>query len=172
MTEKEFSGIINSTKGVVLTAIRKNIEERFYNYIDDIVQDTYIRAYKSLVKNKFKGDSSLETWLYAIARNETLRINKKLSREEEKLRKVIDSMDDNNIRGSRKNFVNYDIIDLHDSIAKLPDIYGEVMKLQLNGFSEKQIARQLDIKTGTVKSRASRAREMLHKMLKEVEYGN
>ena len=170
MTEKEFSDIINSTKGVVLTAIRKNIDEKFYNSIDDIVQDTYIRAYRSLVKNKFKGESSIETWLYAIARNETLRMNKKLSREEEKFRKMIAGMEEKNSAAGDNYAVDHNIIDLHDSIDRLPFIYGDVMRLLLNGFSEKQIAKQLDIKPGTVKSRASRGRDMLQKMLKEIEY--
>ncbi len=160
ITEKEFSEIINSTKGTVLSAIQKNIDERFYHSIDDIVQETYIRAYRSLVKNKFRGDSSVSTWLYTIARNETLRLNKKLGKEEEKFKKYYDLEQQKDIK------VDNSMIELHDSIDKLPDIYGDVMKLLVNGLSERQIADKLQIKLGTVKSRTSRGREILQRMMK------
>lgn len=160
ISEKEFSEIIDSTKGTVLSAIEKNIDDRFYHSIDDIVQETYIRAYRSLVKNKFRGESSINTWLYTIARNETLRMNKKLGREEEKFKKYYDLEQEEITEDSNS------MIDLHDSINKLPNIYSDVMKLLLVGLSERQIADKLQIKLGTVKSRTSRGREMLHRMMK------
>ena len=90
MTEQEFIKIVDETQGLVLSAIEKNLPERFYHAIDDIAQETYFRAYKSLKKNKFKGKSTVQTWVYTIARNETLRMYKKLDREEKKFNRSID----------------------------------------------------------------------------------
>src|SRR5271157_5838929 len=89
MTEKEFADIVGSTKKIVLSAIEKHLSARFYHAIDDIAQESYLRAYRSIIKNKFRGDSKIETWLYAIARNEALRMNDRLAREEEKFKKVL-----------------------------------------------------------------------------------
>jgi RNA polymerase sigma-70 factor, ECF subfamily len=167
MTEKDFSDIIDSTKGIVLSAIQKNINNSFYHSIDDIVQETYIRAYRSLIKNKFKGDSSLNTWIYTIARNETFRMNKKLNREEEKFKKAINKIEYQEKAAEEKEADNYKKIDLYNSIDKLPVIYGDVIRLILTGFTEKQIAEKLQIQPGTVKSRTYRGKEMLQKLLKE-----
>jgi DNA-directed RNA polymerase specialized sigma24 family protein len=60
MTEREFADIVGRTKKVVLSAIEKNLASRFYHSIDDVVQETYLRAYSSLTKGKFRGESSLE----------------------------------------------------------------------------------------------------------------
>ena len=54
MTETVFAEIIKETKGVVLSAIEKTLFNRFYHAIDDVAQETYLRAYKSLDRNQFR----------------------------------------------------------------------------------------------------------------------
>src|SRR5690606_498025 len=66
----------------------ENYQERVYGIIrkmviihedaDDILQNTFIKAFRNI--NKFKGDSSLFTWLYRIATNESLNFLKKKKR--------------------------------------------------------------------------------------------
>lgn len=163
MTETEFADIIKSTKNIVLSAIQNHLPERFYHAIDDVVQETYIRAYNSLTKNKFREDSSISTWLYVIAKNESFRMNKKLAQEESKFNKSVDKIRFNNL--NIENKLNDDILDLYSKIEILPEKYRHVIELVAVGMSEKQIADKLEIKTGTVKSRASRARGMLQKLL-------
>ncbi|HEY1405165.1 MAG TPA: hypothetical protein VF857_01020, partial [Spirochaetota bacterium] len=67
MDDKEFAIIVRKTKKVVLSSIGRHLPARFSHAIDDIAQESYIRAYRSLVKGAFRNESSLETWLYAIA---------------------------------------------------------------------------------------------------------
>ncbi len=88
MNDKIFTSIVEQTKGIVLSAIKKYLFERYYHAIDDVVQETYLRAYKSLMNNKFQGRSKTGTWLYIIAKNESLRMNHKLQREEKKKEKI------------------------------------------------------------------------------------
>lgn len=45
---------------------------------DDLIQEVFIKVYKNI--NKFKQDSSLYTWVYRIATNETINYLKKSSR--------------------------------------------------------------------------------------------
>ena len=163
MEENEFVEIVRGTKGLVLSAIEKHLAARFYHAIDDVVQETYLKAYKGLKNNKFRGDSAIQTWLYAIARNESLRMTQKLKREEEKFRKAIikRNMDteDNQFREDEEKFSSG--IYLKKLIMELPEKYRCVMELVALGLSEKQISQQLEIKRGTVKSRASRGRELM-----------
>ena len=87
MTEEEFAAIVGRTKKIVLSAVRKHLAARFSYVIDDVAQETYLRGYRHLAGSWFRNESSIESWLYAIARNESLRMNKKLVREEEKAEK-------------------------------------------------------------------------------------
>jgi RNA polymerase sigma factor (sigma-70 family) len=167
MNDKEFAGIVNSTKPIVLSAIKKYVSAEHYHVIDDVVQETYLRAYRSLIKNSFRGDSSVETWLYAIARNESLRMMKKINREDMKLRKKAKKMDDLALEKSaeEQDDVNVKRIDLKATISNLPEKYRSVMELVSLGFSEKQIADELSIKQGTVKSRVFRGKFLLHRII-------
>ncbi len=61
MTETEFARIVHATKAVVLSAVEKHLAGRFYHAIDDVVQETYLRAYRSLTSDKFRGDSAIST---------------------------------------------------------------------------------------------------------------
>ncbi|HON16317.1 MAG TPA: sigma-70 family RNA polymerase sigma factor [Spirochaetota bacterium] len=155
MTDKDFALIVERTKRVVLSAIEKNLYERFYFSIDDVVQETYIRAYKNLIKESFRGDSSLETWLYKIAMNESLRMNERLLREEKKSKKLMESMEDE-VPAERD-----ELVELNESIASLPEKYSSVLSLLGMGYSLKEISIKLGLNIGTVKSRISRAKDLL-----------
>ena len=169
MDDKEFAEIIASTKGAVLSSIEKHLAARFYHAIDDVAQETYLRAFNSLVKNKFRGDSSVSTWLYTIARNESLRMNNKLEREEKKFEKAAGEFE---LIEKRSNTESDPAIDaLREKIGLLPPKYRDVMELTSQGFTNKQISERLSIKTGTVKSRTSRAREMLHRIYEGGNHG-
>lgn len=155
MTDKEFTLIVRDTKRIVLSAIEKNLAERFYHAIDDVAQETYFRAYRSLAKDSFRHDSSIETWLYTIARNESFRMNRKLMREEEKQkRSAVQS-------AAAAARVEPDTSMLHDSIGALPEKYRDVMQLLARGLKINEISQKLRIRPGTVKSRASRGRKMI-----------
>jgi RNA polymerase sigma-70 factor (ECF subfamily) len=60
-----------------------------------------------------------------------------------------------------------DAVDLRRALAALPQPQRQVIVLQDLGLTVDDIARQLDIPTGTVKSRLSRARSGLAPMLRE-----
>ncbi len=160
MNEREFADIVGRTKKVVLSAIEKNLASRFYHSIDDVVQETYIRAYSSLTKGKFRGESSINTWLYSIARNESLRMNEKLLREERKEKKLIDADDITADPGDDS------ISLLQENIMRLPEKYGSVLSLVSLGYSLNQISEKLGLNIGTVKSRISRGKKIIQDNIK------
>jgi len=166
MTEQDFQYIISTTKKVVLTAIKKNIYNEFYHAIDDIAQETYIRVFKALQKNQFRNESKLSTWIFTIARNETIRMNNKLSKEEQKKTLVMNSIQkevfsENNLEDNN-HFNRSKALALTD---KLPETYSTLMKYYIEGYTIKEISKKLNLKQGTVKSRTSRGKIKLQQLI-------
>lgn len=160
MNEREFADIVGKTKKTVLSAIEKNLASRFYHSIDDVVQETYIRAYSSLTQGKFRGEASINTWLYSIARNESLRMNEKLLREERKQKKLIEAKDITEDNGDDN------ITLLKENILNIPEKYGSVLSLVSLGYSLNQISEKLGLNIGTVKSRISRGKKIIQDNIK------
>jgi RNA polymerase sigma factor (sigma-70 family) len=168
MTENEFAELFHNTKGIVLSAIQKNLNNNLFSYIDDVVQETYLRAYKSLSKGKLLDFSKVNSWLYIIAKNESLRMNLKFSREKkiiseftEKL--IIERQIDENegkIRSHQQQLI-------FEKSKFLPKKYLDVFRLFSKGKSEKNISNILNIPQGTVKSRLHRAKKYLEKIVKK-----
>lgn len=169
MSQAEFSQIVGKTKKLVLSAVREHLPSRFSHALDDVVQETYIRAYRSLVKGAFRNESSMETWLYTIARNESFRIAGKLLREEKKAEKAAGVQI---MRSSDSDESKTDFEQMASLIEKLPERHRAVFRLLAGGRSEKEISKELSIPPGTVKSRISRGRIELRKLREEEDYGN
>jgi len=164
MNEREFAELVKNTKKTVLSAIGKNMSPRFYHAIDDVAQETYIRAYEALEKNSFKGSSSIETWLYAIARNESIRMNNKLLREEEKSKKVLAVLNETENKEDSQDSGNTEYI--HKHISLLPEKYRDVLILLFKGFNISDVSQKLGIPSGTVKSRSSRGKKIILKNIR------
>jgi len=167
MNEREFAEIVKRTKKTVLSAIEKNMSARFYHAIDDVAQETYIRAYNGLAKNSFRGDSSIDTWLYSIARNESLRMNHKLVREEQKGKKASENA---SLMQIHKAADSDDTAYLSDHLTRLPEKYRSVLSLTSQGYSINDISQKLGIRPGTVKSRTSRGKKIIHENIRREEY--
>jgi len=167
VTELEFGNIVGETKKTVLAAVQKHLPARFYHSIDDVVQETYMRAFRHLSSGKFRNEAAVSSWLYTIARNESLRMARKLGREEEKMARLQEESMVNEVNDAPQYL--HDMSMLENMLENIPLKYREVMLLRSRGVSEKEIAQQLGIRKGTVKSRFSRGREMLQRVAGEVE---
>lgn len=131
--------------------------------IEDIVQETFIKAYKSL--NIFKTDLKFSTWLYQIARNSTIdAIRKKQTRpstvcfEQDDLIKFLRSDCDMQTSLETKEQLSA----MQDIIKTLPLKYREVMVLRF--LEEKNYEEIMDIiqkPKGTVAALINRGRKIL-----------
>lgn len=143
------------------------------DFAEDLVQDIFLKAFKSL-KN-YKNDYAFSTWLYRIATNHTIDYLRK--KKLETLSIHADDSDDTHatiqladedsftdepmIRRERKNKV-------HEAIDQLPEKYREViLKRHIEEKSYQEIAEEMDIPLGTVKAHIFRARELLYKYMKD-----
>ncbi|MCU0848809.1 MAG: RNA polymerase sigma factor [Spirochaetes bacterium] len=167
MTDREFQEIFSSTKRAVLAAVAKYLSGDFAHAIDDVVQETYIRAFRALDRGLLRDGEKVSSYLYAIARNESLRMNSKLMREEEKGRMMIGiagpaPIEDDNGAPSME--------EVRGAIKRLPERYSTVLELHFDGFGAGEISERLSIPGGTVKSRTSRGIKKLVRIL-EAEGG-
>ena len=75
--EKAFKKLVQEYKGRLYWHIRKIVLD--HEDANDVIQNTFIKIHLNI--DKFKGDSSLFTWMYRIATNESINfINSKSSK--------------------------------------------------------------------------------------------
>ena len=129
--------------------------------VEDAVSEAILKAYKNI--KSLKDESLFKTWLIRIVINESNTLYKKRSKE---------------ITVDKDNFINiktkdtYKDLTLYDAINSLEeDLRMTTILFYFEGMKYKDIAKLLNIKEGTVKSRLSRAKEKLYHMLKEELYG-
>lgn len=153
-----------------------------HNHADaeEITQDTFIRAYRGLAR--FRGDSSLATWLYRIAvnlarnrywyffrrqRQNTISLDYSLSEESGTAFADIVAAETQDPAQETANEEFAQLIT--DSMKKLEPHHREILVMRNNrNLSYDEIASLLKINVGTVKSRIARARKNLRGAMAEV----
>ena len=151
--------------------------DRLVNYIramvwqhadaEDVAQEVFLRAYRAL--NRFRGQSSLKTWLYQIATN-TARTHmaKRRGRPEDAVGSFADD-DAHGVRAVSPDTVEASVVlrdRLDRALAALPEDQRQAVVLRdVEGFEYREIADMLQIPIGTVESRIFRARQRLRELL-------
>lgn len=138
--------------------------------VEDLAQETFIRALKALPRFDLKGSASFPTWLFKIASR--LAINELQRRRPkteplETTREAIPGAGraDANLRRERIAKA------IADAVAALsPEFRAAFLMREYHGFEYEEIAAALELDLGTVKSRLHRARRSLREQLKEVRH--
>jgi RNA polymerase sigma-70 factor (ECF subfamily) len=128
--------------------------------VDDLVQETFLGCVHS--KDRFRGDSSFRTFLFAIARNQLLKHRERWSKAngkqdfEESRVALLDST-------PSKLAVDHEEQELLlRALRRLPlDLQIALELFYWEGLRSKDIAAILEIPHGTARSRLRRARELL-----------
>jgi len=155
----EFQEFVSQTKAAVLAAIRDTLSPNLSHMIDDVVQETYIQAYQKLVKSHTINNSV--NYLYTIAKNESMRLNKK----EKRLSKLAAQYADYQAQIQADDFE--DTPALFPALQTISPAYQQVIHLLIKGLSLKEISKTLNLKMGTVKSKIHRAKSQIKEVLKE-----
>lgn len=141
--------------------------------IPDIVQESFIKAYRSL--NSFRGDSAFYTWLYRIAVNTAKNHLTALGRrppKEDILAEDAESYDSGTHLREVDTPENMALSDelkrvVFETIENLPDELKSAITLrELEGLSYEEIAEVMQCPVGTVRSRIFRAREAIDAKVK------
>lgn len=142
---------------------------------EDLVQEVFVKAYNALPK--FKGDSSFYTWAYRIAVNRTINFVK---RRKKRMAASLDDVDGGierdpsyvELSARESPFRDATISELqeklNEAIQKLSEKHRAVVVLHdIQGVPHEEIAKQLGVSSGTVRSRLFYARQMLQAELSE-----
>ncbi len=150
-----------------------------YDDAADLAQDAFIKVYRNL--GQFRGQAAFSTWLYRVVTNVFLDEMRKRKRRPVVAISLDDSIVTEEGELSRElpshDLGPEDLSAQHElqqtvraGMQKLPEDYRVVLILRdLQGYTYDEIASMLDINLGTVKSRISRARLALRKVLEERE---
>ena len=131
---------------------------------EDLFQEVFIKAYYNM--DKFRGDCSIKSWLIRITINVCKDYLKSAYQQ-----KVVPMMEfEEDAIVSDNDFEEVETADRNEMIRRtvetLPDTYREVVvSVYFNEMSVAETAAALGIAEGTVKSRLSRARDMLKNKL-------
>lgn len=129
---------------------------------EDIVQETFLRAWKSL--DSLKDEKAAKSWLITILRRENAR------RFERKQFDLVDLDDVSVADESLSNETEMEHRELRKLMADLSDEYREPLMLQIIfGYSGEEIAEQLGLNKNTVMTRLFRARNQLKESLEKAD---
>lgn len=175
--EKAFAEIVERHRSkvfsVALNILRNEADA------EEIASDTFVRAYRGLAK--FRGDSSLATWLHHVTvnlarnrywyfrrrrRQDTLSLDCPMG--EEGSATFADLMPSSEAQPTR-NAIREEFTELVTvCMGKLAAQHREILALRnVLNRSYDEIATTLDIEVGTVKSRIARARGHLRNLMAE-----
>ena len=145
---------------------------------EDLVQETYIRAFR--FKDQFTPGTNLKAWLFRILTNTFINTYRRKQSQPEftelddvdefSLYKRMSDLKVSSAGGDPETEFLNGLVDseVKDALMELPEKFRQVVLLDVEGFSYKEIAEMLDIPIGTVMSRLHRGRKFLQKRLLEV----
>jgi RNA polymerase sigma-70 factor, ECF subfamily len=132
----------------------------------DAAQDVFIKAYGNL--KGYRPEASLYTWIYRIAVNTCLDYNKKSRPETFDEESEVDNVASSKPSPERLYQSKETGRLIEAALQKLPKkLRAAIVLKEIEELSYEEIADTLDTSVGTVKSRISRAREELQKLLEK-----
>jgi RNA polymerase sigma factor (sigma-70 family) len=159
MTALEFSNNLISLEDTMERFARRltyNVDEA-----KDLLQDTYLKALSS--RDKFVEFTNLKAWAFTIMKNTFINNYRKSVRQNTAFDNsetlfLLNNLAESQLARPESEFIykeiNKNIDDLEDEV-RIP------FRMHLEGYKYKEIAEDLDLKVGTVKSRIFWARKKL-----------
>jgi RNA polymerase sigma-70 factor (ECF subfamily) len=157
--------VLSHTDALFRAALRMT---RDRSAAEDLVQDTLLKAFRAA--SRFEAGTNLRAWLFTIL------VNTSRNRRRASARDIVE-IDSQTVETAEplpeqaatpEDLLLRDILDadLQAALDALPDVFREAVWLRdVEEFSYAEIARIIDVPVGTVMSRISRGRRMLHARL-------
>jgi RNA polymerase sigma-70 factor (ECF subfamily) len=141
---------------------------RFTNSVpdaEDVTQEIFVAVYNGL--GRFRGGSSLGTWIYRIAMNQCLEYRRRRKLDclpfDEDLALVSKDWRDDPFQTADRNELSHRV---EAALNCLSPLHRDVIVLhELQGMTYQEVAAALDVPVGTVKSRLSNAFRRLRDLL-------
>lgn len=170
--EAAFQRLMAKYRDAIWHHIRRIVRDE--EEVDDLVQETFIKAFQSL--SSYSTQYAFSTWLYKIAKNHTIDHLRRRKIKTISIDQPVQTKDgememeipDSEYRPDRHIIEDQRNILIQGAIASLPEKYHRVIVMRhQQDMSYEDIATELNLPLGTVKAHIFRAREMLYKSLKD-----
>jgi len=151
--ETEFAQIVKENKSTIYTVcymFSKDTAE-----VNDLFQEVLVNLWKGM--NTFKGRSEIRTWIYRIALNTCISMDRK-----KKIKTIPLSMDANLFQDQDEDTKQVKL--LHNRINKLQPFDKAIVLLWLENISYDEIGEIVGVSTKNVASRLFRIKEKLRSM--------
>src|SRR6188472_2542012 len=140
---------------------------------EDLTQDIFLKIFKAL--HTFDRRANFQTWLISISRNLCIDHYRSVRKERETMARDVDAADLMPVSRDRGPHAELEQLDLRhlirQALAELPEALREAVVLRdLQEFSYQEIADQLGLPEGTVKSRINRGRLELARQLRHLQH--
>ena len=134
---------------------------------EDLIQDTYYKALKN--KDKFATGTNLKGWLYTILKNTFInnyrkKRNQNTYTDETENQFILGSMASDRATEADSPAELTTILENIESVEKS---YLDAFMMYFNGYKYEEIAQEMNIPLGTVKSRIFLARKKMMEKLKD-----
>src|SRR5689334_2928013 len=151
-----------------------NIAYKFtgrYDEAEDLTQDIFLKIFKSL--HTFDRRANFQTWLVSVSRNLCIDHYRSVRKERETIDRDVDA---NELTPAAPGQTAYQALEQRDRVdllrkamAELPPTLREaVVKRDIQELSYQEIADQLNLPEGTVKSRINRGRTELARQVQRI----
>jgi RNA polymerase sigma-70 factor (ECF subfamily) len=139
---------------------------------EDLTQDIFLKIFRAL--HTFDRRANFQTWLISISRNLCIDHYRSVRKERETMAREVDAANLSPVSRERSPQGELEQIDLRQLIqqglAELPPALKEAVELRdLRELSYQEIATQLRLPEGTVKSRINRGRLELARQLRRLQ---
>ena len=119
----------------------------------DVLQDSFVKIWKNASSYSFE-KGTFFTWMLNICRNTSIDYLRKVKKEQENKNQMITE----NVDIEKQSMMNVNTIGLKNIIDKLPEEQRIIIDyLYFRGFTQQELADELNLPLGTVKTRARNA---------------
>jgi RNA polymerase sigma factor (sigma-70 family) len=135
----------------------------------DLLQDTYMKAI--MYRDKFEAFTNLKAWTFTIMKNTFINNYRRNVRENTTMDSTKDLYYINKAKepGFDSPESDFSVQEISKAINALSDEFRIPFEMHQSGYKYKEIADELDLKIGTVKSRIFFTRKKLMETLKDYE---
>ena len=179
-TEQLIEGCLHGNQhawDLIVTRYRRNVFNVAYHFVgqhdlaEDLTQEIFLKIFKAL--GSFDRRANFQTWLISVSRNLCIDHYRSVRRERQIVDRSVDAADLSPVSGEPDALVTLERGDrramLHRALARLPDaLRAAVLLRDIQELSYQEIAEQLALPEGTVKSRINRGRKELARQIRRL----
>lgn len=130
----------------------------------DLMQETVLKAFSN--REKYRHDSNMKAWLLTMMRNIFINGYRKKVRQNT----VFDHSENgyllaNNATVKNQAQSNITQEDIQNAINQIPEEYQQPIRMRYAGYKYQEIAEEMNVPLGTIKSRIFLARQRLSELL-------